>query len=489
MALEQQSLVAQLRRRVKDERVGRLSFRLACIDEAATDCLVAISAAGVLTTNAINSRVASNLSIDLSAHTVKSLVETLQRSPGYQVVVEQDCEPDHPAEDLEVVGSMSILGEACAFKHHLFSDAELLEILDGACRRHNLNYTPETVPTTEYIFVCTLGHAEVLRRLASDSAKRRNLEQSAEQLLEIARDLEDSYARDTRRQQRVIPVARVDESELHQGDVTQGTISRRSLRSGFFAPMADGGGLLSSAVLEEPDPSDVEDIKVTIRWKRNRDLHFYSYELWRDTQPDVRRPSSLPPQAGKLLRDQVKQPYTAWLVFRSFSGNVNRDNIGWATFVEQSGQLITSFTDCAQPPLWNADGGMPSPPLEPETDYYYRLFITSLNYETVGSNVVGVRTKSMRALLSAPPTLAISPAEGVTGTPITIRGTGFHQGMTVSLGGRPLTLAIGDAQTATSVVPAFYNPAAVGRLYDIVLKSSNGLTDVLSQGFKYKGAA
>ena len=486
MALNQNGLVAQLRRRIMDERVGRTSFRLSCTDEAASDCLVAISAASVFTTTAYNARKAQNLSFDLTTFptdTVKGLVEALQAAPGYEVICEQDFDPQHPAEDLSVVGSMSILGEATSFRHHLFSDSELLEVLDSACKRHNVAYTPETVPENEYVFVLMLAHSEACRRLASDSAKRRNLEQSAEQLLEVARDLEDSYSRDTRRQQRAIPVPKVDEEDIKQGDIVIGTISRRSLRSGLFTPMANDG-LVSAAVLEEPNPDlDIEDIKIRLRWKRNTNLRFHAYELWRDTQPNVERPSVISADANRLQRDQIKQPYTSCLVFRSLSSNASSGNVGWAASSAQSGQLITTYVDSAAP-AGSSDGGTPAPPLEPSTTYYYRLFIISLNNEVYGSNVVGLKTKSMRALLSAPP-LAVAPAVGPAGTEVTFKGTNFHTGMTITLGGKPVTLTVVDAQTATGQVPTFYNPAAADSLYDVVLTSSNGLRDVLLQGFKY----
>lgn len=473
-----QSLVAQLRRRIMDERVGRTAFRFSCVDEAATDCFVSISSAKVLTTNALNARSADNLSIDLTANaykTIKLLVEYLNTRAGYQAVVEQEFEPNHPSDDLEVVGSMSIVGHAASLRHHLFSDSELLEVLDNACRRHNVSYTPETVPRNEEIFILMLAQAEVNRRLAGDAAKRRGIETSVDQLLAVARDLESAYTADTRRQMRAIPVPKFDEEATHTGDVVVGQFSRRSLRSGFFSPMA-AEGLISAAKLDEPNPEDAEDTKILVHWRRNSDLRFYAYELWRDTSEVVERNvGAMNASEGQLLRDQVKRPTTSKIVFRSYGGNSNKDNIGFATFVEQAGQLITAFID---------DGTVE--PIEPDATYYYRLFIIGLNYEVVGSNTICVKTKGLRALLNklAP----IAPVQGNAGTLVTMNGTNFATGLGVSLGGKaavPVTI-IGPTQ-ATFVIPTFNNPAAVEHLYDVVVTSANGLRDVLAKGFRYTG--
>ncbi len=488
------SLVAQLRRRIKDERPSRTALRFACDDEAASDCLVNISDSGMFTTTTFNSREAADLSIDLSEtpyNTVRKLAEYLQQQAGYAVTLEQDFEAEHPAVDLQIVGSMSVLRTAVSLKHHIFSNEELLEVLTKACTRHNISYTPTTLPRNEEELVLMLAHVDVNRRLAQDAAKRRNLELTVEQILQIATDIEWSYADTVKRQQRVIPTPKFDEGLTEQGDVVIGTFVKRSMRSGFFSPMA-GGLPPTKPILELPSSADVEDTKVRITWRRNTDLNFYSYELWRDTVPDVVRPKSLQliTDGPSLLRDQVKQPFTSKLVFRSYGSHSNKDNIGWATFIEQAGQLITEFID-----VGSGDGGptgaLTAPPLEPEMTYYYRLYTISLNYEVSESNVIAVKTKPMRAKMSSPS--PITPTSGPAGTTVTVTGEGFT-GLTsgpipgsVTLGGKPVSgLVIVSDTKMTFTVPTFQNQAYLNVNLDLVVTSPvTGLKDVYAQGFRY----
>jgi len=483
-----QSLVAQLRRRVMDERVSRVAFRLQCIDEAATDCLISITNRQ-LQSNVLNGRIAEDLAIDLeatSSFSVKQLIEAINDTPGYRAVAESDIEPNHPADDLEIVGSMSIVDEAATLKHHLFSDDEMLEIVDNACRRHNVSYTPETLPQNEFIFVLMLGHAEVSRRLASDAAKRRNLQSSADQLLEVARDLEVAYANDIRRQQRAIPVPKLDENKVDQGDVVIGTFSRRSPRNGFMAPLSNEG-LLTASKLLEIAPDDVEDTKVTLRWDRNSDIRFYSYELWRDTVPDVQRQDTYYRSnyhTSELLRLQFKHPSTSKLVYRSYGPYSSRDA---SSYMYQAGQLATTFVDvgsgdqAGQAP----DSVIMAPPLEPDTVYYWRLYIIGMNYEVVPSNVVSAKTKSLRALFAI--TTPITPILGLAGSTFTVKGERFDSTVGLTLGGKTIVPTVLNPTTMTAVVPTFNSPAAKGTRYDAVLSSASGLKDVIVQAFQYTG--
>lgn len=487
-----QSLVAQLRRRVMDERVSRVAFRLQCIDEAATDCLINITSRK-LQSNVLNGRVAEDLDIDLEAtstFSIKQLIEIINSTPGYRAVVESDIEPNHPADDLEIVGSMSIVGEAATLKHHIFSDDEMLEIIDNACRRHNVSYTPETVPHNEFIFVLMLGHAEVSRRLASDAAKRKNLQSSADQLLEVARDLETAYAADIRRQQRAIPVPKLDENKVDQGDVVIGTFSRRSPRNGFMSPLSNEG-LLTSSKLFEIEPEDIEDTKVVLRWDRNSDIRFYSYEIWRDTVPDVQRPETSGPNfaPSELLRLQFKRPFTSKLVFRSYGPHSRRDAVNSANFMYQAGQLATAFVDVGSGDQvgQTPDSVIMAPPLEPDTVYYWRLYIIGMNYEVVPSNVVSAKTKSLRALFATQS--AITPISGIAGSVFTVKGERFDSTVSFTLGGKTIVPTVLNTTTMTIVVPTFNSPASKGTRYDAVLQSASGLKDVIVQAFEYKGAA
>jgi hypothetical protein len=177
------------------------------------------------------------------------------------------------------------------------------------------------------------------------------------------------------------------------------------------------------------------------------------------------------------------------MVFRSFGAHSNRDNIGWATFVEQAGQLVTTFTDVGSKEPWPStapnQGAMMAPPIEPNTTYYYRMFIVSLNYEVVGSNVVFAHTLPLRAMLSE--SAPLTPLSAYAGDVITLAGLRFATGMTITIGGVPCPVTIASPTSATVVMPTFLNPLAVGVAYDVVLTSSTGLTDVYAQGVTYLG--
>lgn len=491
------SLVAQLRRRIKDDRVGRTAFRLACNDSNASECLLSLTESGRLTTTVINGRDAKALNVDLTDFrydTIRKLVEYLKLQDGYECIPEQDYNPDHPSIDIKVMGSMDIQNEACPFAHHLFSDSELYEILKKACQRHNISYLPETTPENEYEFVLMLATAMVQRELARDAAKRKGLETSVTELLAAADAEERAYSGDVRRQQRVIPTPKFQEDDTGTGDVVVGSVYRRSGRNGYNAPLASAMGP-TVPVLEEPGTEDVEDVKVTLRWKRNHDLNFHGFELWRDTVPNVRRPPDRqlvtdPPQ---LLRLSTKLPYTAKLVYRAHGPNLARDRVGFSTFSESSGQLVCQFVDTGlSQDRWPTDGAGAAPSLEPETTYYYRLFVQSLNGEWTASNTVAATTLAMRALMKSPKPL--SPDYGPSGTLVTVLGSGFT-GLTsgsppggVTLGGKPVqSLIIVSDSVLTFVVPVFKNPnASVGRM-DLVLVSPNtGLIDVYANAFQYR---
>jgi len=482
-------LVAQLRRRLKDQRVSRTAFRISCTDTNATDCLLSITLGHHLVTQPINARDAKALDLDLhdpSYATIRLLVEYLRLQKGYVVEVDRDFVAEHPSADLELAGSASILGNAVPLRHHLFTEDELEETLALACARHNIGYTPTNVPEPEVVFVLTLAHALALRDLASDTAKRKEMDASSEQLLELARDLEESYTRDVRRQQRVLPVARpLDEADPGRGDVVVSSSYRRSLRTGYMSPIS--AALPPAApVLSHPDEREVEDIKVTLQWTRNRDLGFYSMELWRDTRPNIRRPELVSTVDGvpSLQREYVKLPFTPKLCFRSAGPNSSWSHIGGIVALsEESGQTVIAFTDTG----YKGDdpralGPATAPPLEPATTYYYRLFAISLNNEVIASNEVVVTTKAMRALITKN---GLAPVLGPSGTACTLTGSNFDAATRVTVSGKTVdNLLLVSPTQLTFNIPTFANPSAIGLQHDVVVTSGNGLIDVLGNGFK-----
>jgi len=483
-------LVSQLRRRLKDERAGRNSFRFLCTDQSATDCTLTITRGGLLTTLPINARQALALSLDLSDPTygtVRQLVDFMNVQPGYLVEVDRDFEPDHPAADLVLHGPASCLGGAVPIRCHLYSDAELEEFLRTACHRHNIRYTPATVPAEEETFVLMLAQSEAYRSLAGDAAKRANMEYTSTELLEMAEALEYTYKGDRTRQLRVIPVATpLDQSDTGRGEVITTAVYRRSMRTGWMGPI--GAALEPIPVVLSVEDRDIEDTKVTLRWTRSREQQFYAYELWRDTRPMIERPPDVSTMTDvpEVLRDNTKRVYTAKLAMRSAGPHSIRERVGTiAILSEQGGQTINGFTDTGytnQNP--RGLGPATAPPLEPNTTYYYRMFVIGLNDVFTGSNEVVVTTKSMRPLFAS--LNALTPTAGPSGTVCTLRGTGFVAGMPAKFGDKDIVVTVIDLTTAVFVVPTFINQVNfVGLRYDIVIQDPvTGLIDVLGNGFQ-----
>lgn len=483
-------LVSQLRQRLNDERVGRIAFRLQCNDSNASECLIQLSSAGVLTTSVIRAREATSLTVDLTDpafNTVRKLYEHLATKKGYVVQAERDMENERPAIDLRIVGSLSCLGIAVPFRHHIFSDQELENLLSQACRRHNVSYTPATVPPQEEEFVLMLAQAQANRTLASDAAKRAGMEFTVDQLLGLANSQEKAYNEDVKRQHRVLPVARpMDEATYDRGEVVTTQSYRRSNRTGWQAPIS--AALYPVAPILSAEEHHIEDVKVTLSWTRNRDNSFYAYELWRDTRPNIERPSDvqLVTDVPAVLHDSVKRPYTAKLVFRSTGPHSSRAGVGTiAILSEQGGQTVVGFTDTGftvENP--NGLGPATAPPLEPDTVYYYKLFVINLNDEVVGSNEVTVKTLLQRPLFSSSNPEPAAPTSGPAGTVVTLRGTGFTANMKCTVGGKVVTPTFVNSTTVTIVIPAFANPNALNLRHDIVIEhETNGLIDVLANGF------
>lgn len=84
----------------------------------------------------------------------------------------------------------------------------------------------------------------------------------------------------------------------------------------------------------------------------------------------------------------------------------------------------------------------------------------------------------------APPTVtAVDPAVGTTagGAEVTVRGSGFGSGMTVSFGGVPCAPVNVSSQTTATCTTG---PKAAGKT-DVVITTSDGQTDTLVDGYSY----
>jgi hypothetical protein len=448
----QVSLLSEFRRRIQDVRYSQRAFGLGISAESGATSAIAELTNGHLIVS-IAGGSAPSLDISLTNtrfDTVGKIYQSLSRATGYRAQIDEDVVQDHPSIDLEPFGPVDILGSGIDLKHRLFSDAELEDILRDSIRRHNPSLSISTLPQQEAPFVFMLAHASVCRDQAYNAAKRKGLDSSVDSLIQLAESFEKAYQADIKRLHNAIaPPKESNPNTMHEGDIVLGKIFRRSSRTGMSAAIASNIPP-DAAVLLEPGDLDAEDTSARVIWQRNTEVQFYSYELWMDSRPEVVR----------SVRDD--RPTTSKLVFRSYGSNSSYNLIAFATFTEQYGQLARSFV--------KSD-------LEPETDYYFRLYISDLNRESVASNVVRVRTKARRCKFDS--TTFVSPATGPVGTTVHVyfdsTAAAFTSSHILKLGEKTLTTTIVSSYHVTFVIPSFVK---LDVSKDLVVISPNGLTEV-----------
>ena len=468
-------LLAELRRRIKDVRYSQRAMGVAVSDQYVNSAYAEITN-GRLIINVVGGT-APNVDIDLTNSrydTVGKLFQALSRLDGYTVSLDEDAEQDHLAADLEAFGPIDIQETGINLRHRLFADVELLEILQQAVSRHNPTFTVSTLPPQENVFVLMLAHSQVVTAQAYDASKRRGMDTTVETLLALAQQIEGTYVADTSRLQKALHSPKgPNPNTLAEGDVVLGKMYRRSMRTGFMSPISQNLPP-SEAIIIDFDERDIEDTNARIRWERNRDLTFFSYELWMDSQPEVQRTrdglvyTTTPyAQLPSAEYDAPERKSSSSLVFRSFGPNSNFNRSTFSTFVEEFGQLMTSFV---------------VPMLEPESVYYFRLYIVDLNYESVGSNVLQVRTKPLRCRFAK--YNWTDKTSGPAGTVVTLnfdpeRGafTTAHQ---LRIGDKDVAATIINPYQASFVVPSFVNKQVPK---EIVVTSPTKLVDVRREAF------
>lgn len=485
-------LIQLLRERIPDDTYTRPGFTLALSPGVRTRSATLEITNGFLRTTIISGS-ASDLNISLTAmetDTLGGLVDFIRGDRSYCVTEDGEMHRDHPSLDLRSVGSGSLQKGGVSLNHRRFSDKELRRVLAMAAQRQNVNYTAMTVPDTEFVFVCTLAAADIVRIMAQDAVKRRGLSMSVADLLEMAKSYEEQWRNDIKWQRRAITLPKIKDSDVKRGDAIVGTLYRPSLRT-YYQTQNAINEEPEIPRLHEPSDQDVQDQQIRVTWDLIRDSDFYGMELWRDTVDDVKR-SQLGNATIATTETQFNQPLptTASLVFSSIGASTRYGRSVLTQYGEASGQSVNTFVDGHDNredfQLVVADSDAPPP--EPETTYYYRLYVFDRNRLAVGSNVVRARTKRLRALLARDATPIITPSSApmAGGTVVTVKGSRFHEGMRLRLGDKPLgSIVIVNTETATGTVPAVFNEGILSVNIDLTVESDTGLKDLAKDVFKY----
>jgi len=520
MAGSKESLVEGLRRRLADERASVPAFSISVIGNCRSAVLEIAN--GFFIVNVEQGENVRSLRLNLNEHgfnTVQKLTNYLMAQKGYNIVLASTYSCDHPSIDLSVEGMPVISARATAtaadgstqqgytIKHRIFGDDELARYIDDAIQLHNVNYTAFSVPVSEHIYVLMKAQAQAYRVLAADTVRRKGLAEDSDALLRLAQDLDRNYEVERKRNSRVVPVPKSDEGQIGPGDVINGKLFRRSLRAGYDASYRSSVPPTSPEIFQSAD-DDIGDTTVRLRWSQNRETTFAYYELWRDTQPSVDRCLS-----GRLSAQNYQQGVPALPMSTPFSkATTSKQVLGVSTRMNQVAPTFDGFffwtaAEVAGSNIVNAtftDGIIfPNPgagnysavgePLEPDQDYYYRLYAVNYNGEIVPSNVLHVRTRTMRARLKRGATSAnlasdaISPLSGplAGGTSVTILGTKFKTGCRVTIGGKSCTIVSLTETMMVVQTPAWENVDFIGKPMDLVITSPNGLYDIATRGWVY----
>lgn len=465
------TLISELRRRIKDQHPSVHALTVGVTDSATTRAILEITSGRMVFVCAGGSARPFDISLhDALNGTVGRLHDQLQRMGGMVSSLDKDADPEHPAADLESFGPKDIRQQGIILRHRTFSDGELEKVLAGAVSRHNPSLNTHTLPQGEWELVFLLSQAAIARERAQDASKRKGTSESVADLLAIARDLESTYQNDFRRLNRVLQPARESSpNSVHQGDVMVGTLFRRSLRTGYLSPSS--AALPPSAlVLLEPDDLDDGDTEVRVRWGRSTEPSFLSCELWMDTQPEVVRQAGTP-QIGLVVDDdrEVRFRETTSRLAGKWVGP-NATGIGGTMagpVVENSGQLT---------------GGLIVPGLEPETDYYFRIYVFNVNGEYAASEVVRHTTKPLRVRFST--TTPVTPSQSVGGVTLTFNFDGSAAGAfttdhKIFVGGKEVVVTRVSGVRATAPAPTFVQKGTK----DIVVVSPTGLKHLIRDGY------
>ncbi len=500
-------LVSKLRTRLNDNRASVLAFTLS-VTGTCTKALLEIGQ-GLLVITVSGGEAMRSIELQLSDPqyaTVQRLVNALSRYPWLNVEQAETIDNDAPSIELRVDGFPDISsGKSAVVKSRLWSNGQIEAFLQDGLQLHNPNYTIVSAPKAEYPYILLKANAAALRSLAGDTARRKGLDADADTLLSLAQDLDKQYDSDFERMRRVIPVAKADMSNVGTGDAIQGTLVRKSYRGWGREPVRAAIPPYPPTLFP-PGPNDVEDTRVRLSWSQSRDPYYRTYELWRDTSPNVSR-NTAGYNVNTSLAVQPLMPVGSAFTGVGTSKRVLGGSGVWNQSPTFDGNFYWTLSDFRGTPIvtptfidgviWDSQlysNATPAPvePLEPDTDYWYKLYLINDNGEASCSEAVKVRTKTQRALFlrGQPGFFAADfmdvregPLNG--GTAITFKVTNLVPGVVVVINGKRTFTVSQTLSTITVYSPGQSNPQFVGMPLDVALVSPNGLVDIAKAAWKY----
>ncbi len=175
------------------------------------------------------------------------------------------------------------------------------------------------------------------------------------------------------------------------------------------------------------------------------------------------------PPAAPTLATPTRYETSLGLSWASVTGATSY-NLYWSTTAE----LTTASTKIS-----NVSSVYTHTPLSGGVTHYYKLAAVKNGVESALSNEVSAVPYSF----AAPTVTAISPSSGSTsgGTAVSITGTGFVSGATVSIGGASATGV--TVSSATSIIAT--TPAGTVGAQDVVVGNPDGQTGTLIGGYAY----
>jgi len=386
---------------------------------------------------------------DSDVSTLQLLVEFLNKQKYYSARLAKGAVPGHVSNDIGNIYNETLRAlDGLTLHTHVYSDADLMKFIMRGMQRHNPTFeTLDEIPPQERPFVLTLARCELLSDLSGDSIRRVTMEESVEQLMLLKADLEQQYKADYSRLKRAFrPVENLLDPQ-GEGEVMVTALSRKRVY-GYMTPF-HGNRKPYTPILNAA--RNVSDQAALITWFRPVETDLLDMELWRSTEPGVERKDDAASEIEATLSTQV-----------------------WA--LSQLGNISALEEVC--PTRFFDDG------LEPNTRYYYKLYVIDTAGQLSESREITVKTLATGAKLDA--ASPISPATGTLGvaTPVTLTGTGFTAGCRFLVGDKEVSaLTIVNPTTATATVPAYMNANSAGYKAVVVIDPS-GQFDKIDDAFQ-----